>query len=319
MMQKANRVVRAGAAAAAAVVAAVALAAVPACVCALFGTTQAFADEAPDITKTDCSITLSYTDADGTPLTGGEFALYHVAEVHADTDSNLFFDASGTDFAACGATFDDIQDARTAEALAAFAAENGASHALSSLDANGTLTFAPLPVGLYLVAQTEPIPGYYLMAPFLVSVPWSNADGSWNYHVNAAPKGETNPTPAPPTSLTVRKVWVDDGARRPPDITLQLLRGDVVAGTVTLSDANGWTHTWTGLDGAYEWSVREINIPRGYEASYRRSGTEITVTNTTTLVFTGQANRFVPVLAAAGLAVFLAGWLLAFGKRRREA
>ena len=78
------------------------------------------------------------------------------------------------------------------------------------------------------------------------------------------------------TSVTVTKAWADANNRdgiRPASVKAQLYaNGKPLGEPVELSDANGWTHTWTGLfmkeagkDIAYE--VKEVSVPRGYEAS----------------------------------------------------
>ena len=78
------------------------------------------------------------------------------------------------------------------------------------------------------------------------------------------------------TSVTVTKAWADannqDGIR-PASVKAQLYAdGKPLGDPVELSEANGWTHTWTGLfmkeagkDVAY--TVREVSVPKGYEAS----------------------------------------------------
>ena len=78
------------------------------------------------------------------------------------------------------------------------------------------------------------------------------------------------------TSVTVTKAWADANNRdgiRPASVKAQLYaNGKPLGEPVELSDANGWTHTWTGLfmkeagkDVAYE--VKEVSVPKGYEAS----------------------------------------------------
>ena len=78
------------------------------------------------------------------------------------------------------------------------------------------------------------------------------------------------------TSVTVTKAWADannqDGIR-PASVKAQLYAdGKPLGDPVELSEANGWTHTWTGLfmkeagkDVAY--TVKEASVPKGYEAS----------------------------------------------------
>lgn len=92
------------------------------------------------------------------------------------------------------------------------------------------------------------------------------------------------------TSVTVTKAWADannqDGIR-PASVKAQLYAdGKPLGDPVELSEANSWTHTWTGLfmkeagkDVAY--TVREVSVPKGYEASVAGDAKAgFTVTNT---------------------------------------
>ena len=92
------------------------------------------------------------------------------------------------------------------------------------------------------------------------------------------------------TSVTVTKAWADandqDGLR-PASIKAQLYAdGKPLGDPVELSEANNWTHTWTGLfmkeagkDVAY--TVEEASVPKGYEASVAGDAKAgYTVTNT---------------------------------------
>ena len=124
-------------------------------------------------------------------------------------------------------------------------------------------------------------------------------------------------TPDPQTTvLTVKKEWSDNGKNRPSSVTVQLLDGDEVAETVTLGDWNDWKHTWDDLEAGddHDWQVKEINIPKGYKASYSRKGNVVTIRNTESLIQTGQLNWPVPVMAGLGLLLILAGILL--GRKR---
>ena len=83
-------------------------------------------------------------------------------------------------------------------------------------------------------------------------------------------EGFDDPTPPSPdyTKLTVRKVWVDDGIDRPESVIVQLLRNGEVREEIELNQNNQWAYTWDRLDEDYTWSVREKNVPNGYEAFY---------------------------------------------------
>lgn len=70
------------------------------------------------------------------------------------------------------------------------------------------------------------------------------------------------------TSLTVKKKWVGTDSM-PDSITVDLLRDGVVMDgmSVTLSEKNGWTHTWTNLAKGPTYTVYEHPVP-GYETDY---------------------------------------------------
>ena len=102
------------------------------------------------------------------------------------------------------------------------------------------------------------------------------------------------------TSVTVTKKWEDDnnfnGQRQ--DIKVQLYRNDTVfensqnyqmkdqKDPITLNSENNWTHTFKNLpkQGAsgnpYEYSAKEINVPKGYTSSVSTSDSGITIINT---------------------------------------
>lgn len=287
------------------------------------------AEQLPDVTKTDCSIMLSYRDKDGNPIQGGGFTLYYVASIRV-YGRVVRYDTYGTDFAKSGIEIVNPEDTELAQQLAVYAEKNSLQGTTRKLDENGELRFENLNVGIYLIVQTRSIPGYYSVRPFLVSVPASDENNDdWVYDVNASLKSELKPyttgTTKPNggessvgiTVFTARKEWSDNGENRPKAVTVQLLRGDAVYDEIILSEENNWTFTWTWLDDAYTWSVREVNIPDGYSASYSTSGTETVITNTSTLIQTGQLNWPVPLLAESGIILFAVGWVLIFIKKEK--
>ena len=58
------------------------------------------------------------------------------------------------------------------------------------MDSGGTVKFTNLEVGLYLVMQAKrgTDDNQYVIAPFLISIPNKNPDGTWLYDVNAQSK-----------------------------------------------------------------------------------------------------------------------------------
>ena len=115
--------------------------------------------------------------------------------------------------------------------------------------------------------------------------------------------------------LTVVKKW--EGKRGASSVTMALYNGTERVKTVELSDENGWSYTFTGLDPKGSWQVIEQSVPKGYTPVYEKSGSTVTVTNTDRLIQTGVNNALVWALAAAGALLVIAGAVLL--KKRKKA
>jgi len=77
----------------------------------------------------------------------------------------------------------------------------------------------------------------------------------------------TNTKGAPPETISVKvtKVWKGEDPGRPDSVAMQLYQDGEASGIpVTLSEGNGWTYTWNGLDKGPVWAVDEVNVPTGY-------------------------------------------------------
>ena len=135
------------------------------------------------------------------------------------------------------------------------------------------------------------------------------------------PKPDPDPDPSYPLDVVVRKVWSSDDMKdRPDSVTVTLYNGDVPYETVRLGAWNNWTYTWKDLSAYGNWQVIESNIPKGYVPSYSVSGNVVTITNTRSLIQTGQLNWPIWVLGGAGLVlVSLGGAILVKKKRENNA
>ena len=135
-------------------------------------------------------------------------------------------------------------------------------------------------------------------------------------------KNDYEPEPeVPPVDLTVKKEWSDQGNKygnRPGSVTVTLYNGGQAVEKVVLSAANGWTYTWTGLDGTGDWSVLETGIPTGYKPYYVRNGNVVTITNMAALIQTGQLNWPIPVLGSLGVLMILFGIFMMRRKRKSD-
>lgn len=121
------------------------------------------------------------------------------------------------------------------------------------------------------------------------------------------------PVEPDPEDLTVKKVWSDENDKRdirPDSVTVTLYNGDKAVDKVTLGAWNNWSYTWRNLDGNGDWSVLETGIPKGYTPSYRVNGDVVAITNTATLIQTGQMNWPILVLGGLGMLMIFCGVLV---------
>lgn len=132
-------------------------------------------------------------------------------------------------------------------------------------------------------------------------------------------KTPSKPDPSYPLDVVVRKVWSSDDMKdRPDSVTVTLYNGDVPYETVRLGAWNNWTYTWKDLSAYGNWQVIESNIPKGYVPSYSVSGNVVTITNTRSLIQTGQLNWPIWVLGGAGLVLISLGGAMLVKKKREN-
>lgn len=133
-------------------------------------------------------------------------------------------------------------------------------------------------------------------------------------------KNDTPPTPPTyPLDITVHKVWSNDSRKaRPSSVTVTLYNGDIAYDRVRLSAHNNWTYTWKDPNAYGNWQVTETNIPKGYVPSYSVSGNIVTVTNTRSLIQTGQLNWPIWVFGGAGLALVALGGAMLVKKKKQN-
>ena len=244
---------------------------------------------------------------DAVPIRDAEFSLYQVAQ-YQNTGGVVSYHYT-PEFAKCTVSEDSLGEADVASELLRYCTENGLSPVASKLTgSDGTCEFSSLPNGLYLAAQTNYIARYMQTDPFTVSLP-TVISGVEYCPVEANPKVSVRHV----MDITVKKLWNDDGTDRPSEIGAALKRQGNVVSTVSLSEANGWTYTWSGIEQADDWSVEEVNIPAGYRATYRREGNTFIIENTPALLQTGQIKWPVPILFLLGAVCLFVGL-----KLRRE-
>ena len=174
--------------------------------CAVFcGNAMAQSTEVVDLTKTG-SLTVRVQDGEGKPIPGGELKLYQVAKLTLPNGNMTYSLTNG--FENSGVSLDSfLKTGSGAPELAKAMAKNLPKNAQASAgvpDAEGKVQYSGLTLGLYLVVQSAAADKYHALDPFLVTVP-VQADGAWQYAVDATPKtgtAATIPTTAPTTVST---------------------------------------------------------------------------------------------------------------------
>jgi hypothetical protein len=115
-------------------------------------------------------------------------------------------------------------------------------------------------------------------------------------------------------------VWNTDASTEAADhVTVQLLRNGHVVKTAILNAQNNWQVTYTGMPESDAYSIKEIDVPKGFTATYSKTGYVFTVTNTSALIQTGQLMWPIPVLAVGGMLFMTVGILLLQKKRKTNA
>ncbi|WP_083586882.1 SpaH/EbpB family LPXTG-anchored major pilin [Glutamicibacter sp. 0426] len=195
----------------------------------LFGVAAASADEVSDITPgTIGSITVHKSSAD--PVEGLNDGTL------LDPDPGAGKGLNGVEFTLQPVLFDGVPiDLSTAEgweqaealpsetAGEALPAGYSLGTGVSQATVGGFTTFSGLELGLYLITETDS--GNNLInaaaAPFYVSIPYPNADNTWNYNVHVYPKNTLN-------TIDQHKS-VDDTAKLLGDVVTWTLVTDVPA------------------------------------------------------------------------------------------
>ena len=271
-----------------------------------------------------CSLTLTIASSDGEheKAEGCEVLLFEIASATVN-GSDISYSLKG-DFTSSGIDLklpdEDLADAAYKYISSNDLTKNGAA-AVSGPD--GIIVYKNLECGIYLVVNSRPAEGFAEFVPFICHLPAADGTGSFLYDVNAEPKTVYKP-PVPPatTDITVRKVWNDDGSKRPDKIVISLNNENGTYAEQELTGTDNWTYTWTGLDPALKWSVEEKNVPEGYSVTYSSETGEgvitFTVTNTAKLIQTGQNEKEIAILFFAGILLISAGIIIRIVGRRAD-
>lgn len=230
---------------------------------------------------------------DNTNIEGSEITIYQVA-VLKEKNNNIAFEYI-EELKDCPNSLEDLKEPSIT--LINYIKDKNIPKISLKTNKEGLVQYNNLDLGLYLVMQTNNIKGYTIFSPFFIILPEYILD-NWNYDINAFPKTDIIKL----TDITVKKVWnKSNHTKLPLEVNIELLKNGEVIDTIKLNKDNNWHYTWKNLEKSDKYTVREINIPIGYTASYRNDGNIFTITNTDTLIKTGQNILIIQVLAVTGL------------------
>ena len=245
----------------------------------------------PIDTAQSCTLTLLYR-CDGTAVPDLQVRLYHIADVSAD-----FQYTPTAPFRSAGLGLNGVQSAGEWNVIRStlesrILADSIAPLSTAVTDPTGQVCFDDLAPGLYLVPDVRTAICSFDSA--LIAIPGLNPDGRWQYSLTVTPKPEITPpgpgpspdpgpTPDPGTKLQfkVLKLWKgDSGQDRPQSVEVELFRDGVSHQTVTLSEENHWSYSWTTEDDRADWMVVERNVPTGYTVTVEERTDAFILTNT---------------------------------------
>ena len=239
----------------------------------------------PISTEQDCSLDISYCSG-GVAFSELPIKLYKIADVSADFQYTLTSSFEESNLILNGIqTISEWNVIRST--LETYILANGVDADFNSItDADGKASFDTLRPGLYL-AITDSVTQdntTYVFDSALIALPGLGTDGLWQYDVEVSSKFQIIPPSEDDEEieLKVLKLWKGDNgtSARPTTIEVEIFRNGTIYQTVTLSENNHWTYTWSVRDDGSDWKVVERNIPTGYTMTIEERETSFTLTNT---------------------------------------
>lgn len=233
-----------------------------------------------------------------TKINGAELTIYKIADAKEE-NHNLVFEYVN-ELSDCKVSLDNLDNDNISEEINKCL--NDSVKGISLVTEDGKVNFEDLDLGLYLVKQTNKVEGYSIITPYLVMIPRVIND-EWTYNVTSKPKTDIIRV----IDLKVTKVWnkansnISSSINLPKEIEIELSKNGEVIDTVKLNSANNWEYIWKDLEKSDMYNVREVNVPKGYTVTYQKEGNLFIVTNTTSLVQTGNMPWLVEIIGGIGL------------------
>lgn len=257
------------------------------------------ADELVDLDKKgSISITLK-EEENNLYVNGAEIEIIKIGEAKIE-NNNLLFDyvneLNDCSYKLSGENILDIQKCIQNKSLKSY----------KSTTENGNVTFNDLDVGIYFVRQNNNVKGFSQINSFLAMIP-KGINNSFEYNIDASPKVEVESL----IDIKVKKIWNTDKKDKILDhVTIELYKNNEKIDTLILNEENDWEMVIEDLPKSDNYSVKEINLPKGYTVSYASNNYVFTVTNTPSLVQTGQMTYLYVFVSFIGLIFILIGLII---------
>lgn len=248
------------------------------------------------------SISFTLTELENKqPVEGATMAIYYIASVKQNESNELLYtyinEYEELDIK--------LNDPNLITKIESFVMNH--SHTASiTTDAKGKAKISNLPLGLYFVRQVNEVQGFAKSRSFLISIP-TIENNTFVYDIDASPKLEVEKL----VSISIEKIWkVNKNDKIPYEVEIQLLKDNEVVETAVLNKENNWKIVYNNLQKSDTYSVKEINIPKGYTPIYKQNSNNFIVTNVSTLINTGQLVWPIPILTLVGILFITIGLIV---------
>lgn len=257
------------------------------------------ADELVDLNKKgSISITLK-EEENNKYVSGAEIEIFKIGEAKT-LNNNLLFDyvneLNDCPYKLSEENILDIQKCIQNKTLKSY----------KSTTINGKVKFNNLDLGIYYVKQNNKVKSFSQINSFLIMLP-KEINNSFEYNIDATPKIEIVSL----IDIKIKKVWNTDKKNKILDyVTIELYKNNEKIDTIILNEENNWEKTIEDLPKSDTYSVKEVNLPKGYTVSYTNNNYVFTVTNTPSLVQTGQMTYLYTLLSFIGLIFIIIGLII---------
>ena len=269
-----------------------------------------------------CSMTLTYAIQDAekkiVPCTDAQLAIYRIGDYNGGEEIRLLsaYESSGIESFPVDLPKGDNEAVEQRQRVCSsvepiILRDKIEPTAVGTVDEDGHVRFEGLAAGAYLIRGYGKDfyykDHYYEPVTCLLIVPWhimqtalSEVKDRWVYDIEAFLKYLEFDTSK--AEVKVVKKWDDNNNRdgkRPASVQFNLYCDDSLFETVSLSEKDGWTKTWTGLEAGHRWRIAEVKVA-SYKTEYNSVPFEIKVSSTVTCYSFEIKNTYVPTVPQTG-------------------